>query len=262
MFFTEGFVATGSVAGARLVFTDRLGGVSAPPYDTLNLGAQVGDHPADVEQNRRLLAAALGLPADRLTLMSQVHGADVAQVDGQPTEPTTDATSGARRRPVADAMVTTTRGLALVVLIADCTPVLLAATEPDVVAAAHAGRRGVQAGVIAEVVAAMRRAGARTDRIAARVGPAICGRCYEVSPDVQAEVVRAAPAARSTTRAGTPGLDIRAAVVAQLATAGVSSVEVEPGCTAESADLYSYRRDGVTGRFAGLVWLPERSSDG
>lgn len=252
MFFTSG-----SLAGARLVLTGRLGGVSAAPYDALNLGDHVGDDPDAVAHNRRTLAAALGLPATHLALMRQVHGAEVAVVDAP-------AASEARAAdpPEADALVSTTRGLALAVLVADCTPVLLAAADPDVIGVAHAGRRGLQVGVVGATVAAMQQLGAHPERIAAWVGPAICGGCYEVSPQVQADVVRTSAAARSTTRAGTTGLDIRAGVVAALAAAGVREIEVDPSCTAESPDLYSYRRDAVTGRFAGLVWLPQRSSDG
>ncbi|MGZ4637846.1 MAG: peptidoglycan editing factor PgeF [Actinomycetes bacterium] len=248
MFFTAGALAAG-----RVVITDRLGGVSGAPYDALNLGDHVGDDPPAVEEKRGRVAAAVGVPRTRLALMRQVHGASVAHVDAAP---------GRGSVPEADGLVTTTRGLALTVLVADCTPVLLAAADPDVIAVAHAGRRGVQVDVVTATVAAMQRAGARAASIQGWVGPAICGRCYEVSPEVQAQVCATAPQARSTTRAGRPSLDIRRAVVAQLAAAGVSAVEVDPGCTAERADLYSYRRDGVTGRFAGVVWLPERPADG
>jgi len=113
-------------------------------------------------------------------------------------------------------------------------------------------------GVVVETVAAMRRLGADPAATAAWVGPAICGRCYEVPAAMQGEVVAVEPAARSTTRAGTPGLDIRAGVVAQLRAAGLTSIEVDPTCTAESDRLYSHRRDGVTGRFAGIAVLTER----
>jgi YfiH family protein len=265
------FFPSRSLAGARLVVTDRLGGVSAAPYAALNLGGHVGDDPEAVADNRRRLAAAIDLPARHLALMRQVHGADVAVVNA-PTAPILNAPNApivngpadgpAADVPAADAMVSTTRGLALTVLVADCTPVLLAAAEPEVIAVAHAGRRGVQVGVVSATVAAMQRLGAQPARIAAWVGPAICGGCYEVSAQVQADVVRTVPAAESTTRAGTTGLDIRAGVVAQLSAAGVREIEVDPACTAESPDLYSYRRDRVTGRFAGVLWLPARPADG
>jgi len=236
---------SGPVAGARYAFTDRYGGASAPPYDELNLGDHVGDDPDAVAENRSRLAAAVDLDPGRLVLMQQVHGRAVAVVGAaqQPGEPL----------PVADALVTDVAGLGLVVLVADCVPVLLAARRSDVVGVAHAGRRGVLAGVVPATVAAMRDLGARPDRMVAVVGPAVCGRCYQVPPEMADEVVAAEPATRATSSAGGPGLDLRAGVVAQLLAAGVRSIEADPWCTVESPDLYSHRRDGVTGRFAGVV---------
>lgn len=235
---------TGTVAGASYAFTDRYGGVSAAPYDELDLGDHVGDDPAAVAENRRRLAAALDIGADRLVLMQQVHGRDVAVVDGP---------RDADDPPVADALVTRTPGLALVVLVADCVPVLLAARRGDVVGVVHAGRKGVAAGVVTATVEAMAALGARPDRMVAVVGPAVCGPCYEVPAGLADEVAAAVPATRATSRAGTPALDLRAGVGAQLVAAGVRTVEVDPWCTVESPDLYSHRRDGVTGRFAGVV---------
>ena len=226
--------------------TDRYGGTSAAPYAELNLGGHVGDDPSRVASNRALLAAAFGVPADHLVLMSQVHGTTVAVVAGPGT--------GAPH-PEADALVTATPGLALVVLVADCAPVLLTDTSAGVVAVAHAGRRGLAGGVVTATLDAMGGLGAQPATTAALVGPAICGRCYEVPAELQDEVAAIEPAARSTTRAGTAGLDIRAGVLAQLEAAGVASIEVDPTCTAESEHLYSHRRDGVTGRFAGLTVL-------
>jgi YfiH family protein len=224
--------------------TDRYGGTSQAPYDELNLGGHVGDDPSRVASNRVLLAEAFGVEPDQLVLMSQVHGTAVAVVDGP-------ATGGAA--PEVDALVTAVPGLALVVLVADCAPVLLADTTAGVVAVAHAGRRGLAGGIVAATLEAMRGLGAQPATTAVIVGPAICGQCYEVPVALQTEVVAVAPAARSTTRAGTAGLDIRAGVVAQLEAAGVASIEVDPLCTAESDRLYSHRRDGITGRFAALA---------
>jgi len=240
----------GSLGPARYAVTDRLGGVSTSPYDALNLADHVGDDPAAVAENRRRLAAVIGLAPDRLAFMRQVHGTAVAVVGG--------AAPGGGDAPEADGLVTTERGLALVVLTADCVPVLLAAPGDDgpVLAAAHAGRKGVQAGVVAETVAAMLRAGARVEEVQAHVGPAVCGRCYEVPASLQAEVVAQVPVAASTTRRGTPGLDLPRAVLHQLAAAGVGDLAHDETCTQETADLYSHRRDGVTGRLAGVVWAP------
>jgi YfiH family protein len=226
--------------------TNRYGGTSPAPYDELNLGGHVGDDPSRVASNRELLAEAFGVPADHLMVMSQVHGTDVAIVD----KPATEGPA-----PEADALVTAAPGLALVVLVADCAPVLLTDTTAGVVAVAHAGRRGMARGIVAATLDAMRSLGAQPGTTSALVGPAICGRCYEVPDELQAEVTALEPAARSTTRSGTAGLDIRAGVVAQLEAAGVASTEVDPTCTAEAAWLYSHRREGVTGRFAGVVAL-------
>jgi YfiH family protein len=236
---------TGSIADARYAFTDRYGGASTAPYAELNLGDHVGDDPAAVADNRRRVAAAVDLDPARLVLMSQVHGAVVAVVDG-PQDP-------AAPLPEADALVTTASGLGLVVLVADCVPVLLAARRSNAVAVAHAGRRGVEAGVVPATVAAMRDLGARPSRVVAVVGPAVCGRCDEVPRELADQVTAVVPAAAATSATGTPALDLRAAVVAQLLTAGVETIEADPWCTAESPELYSHRRDGVTGRFAGLV---------
>jgi polyphenol oxidase len=240
------FLASGSGAGARWAVTDRAGGSSEGPFDSLNLGGHVGDDPGRVAANRTRVAAEIGLAPAELRFMSQVHGARVAHVGREPAE----------IPPEADALVTSARGVALAVLVADCVPVLFAARGSDVLAVAHAGRRGVAAGVVPATVAAMQALGARPSRIVVKVGPAICGRCYEVPTAMQEEICSAVPEARSTTALGTPGLDLRAAVVAQLMRAGVQTIEVESWCTAERADLYSHRRDGVSGRFAGLVWRP------
>ena len=227
--------------------TNRYGGSSPTPYDELNLGGHVGDDPSCVASNRALLADAFDLATDQLVFMSQVHGSTVAVVDEPPAP--------GRPIPEADALVTSQPGLALAVLVADCAPVLLTDVAAGVVAVAHAGRRGMAGGVVAATLAAMRSLGAEPGTTAALVGPAICGRCYEVPAALQAEVAAVEPAARSTTRSGTAGLDIRAGVVAQLEAAGVASIEVDPICTAESEHLYSHRRDGVTGRFAALTLL-------
>ncbi|MGA4542184.1 peptidoglycan editing factor PgeF [Uniformispora flossi] len=231
--------------GVGFAFTDRWGGASEAPYAELNLGGHVGDDAAAVRENRARAAAGLGLDPARVVWMNQVHGRDVEVVDG----PWTGAV------PEADAVATRTPGLALAVLVADCTPVLLADPEAGVVAAAHAGRPGLFAGVIPATVEAMVKLGARPDRIVAKTGPAVCGPCYEVPAEMRDEVAGRIPAARSVTREGTPALDIVAGVWAQLADAGVPFGEKSHICTRESADSFSYRRDGKTGRIAGYVWI-------
>lgn len=235
-----------TVSGAHFAFTDRWGGVSAVPYEELNLGGAVGDDPDAVRTNRELAAKSLGLEPDRVVWMNQVHGPDVAVVDGP---------WGASDIPSVDALVTARRGLALAVLTADCTPVLLADPVAGITAAAHAGRPGMVAGVVPAAVRAMVELGADPARIVARTGPAVCGRCYEVPADMRADVAAVEPAAYAETSWGTPAVDVTAGVHAQLGRLGVHDRELSPVCTLESGDHFSYRRDRTTGRLAGYVWL-------
>lgn len=231
--------------GAHFVFTDRWGGVSAAPYNQLNLGGAVGDDPGAVHANRRLAAETLGVDPAHVVWMRQVHGREVAVVDA----PWDGAAPG------VDAVVTARTGLPLAVLVADCTPVLLADPVTGVAAAAHVGRLGLAAGVVPAAVRAMRELGAEPARIVAAAGPAVCGRCYEVPEAMRAEAADAVPETWSTTSWGTPAVDVAAGVYAQLARLGVTTVRKSSVCTLESKDCFSYRRDGTTGRSAGYVWL-------
>jgi polyphenol oxidase len=241
--------------GVLVMFTGRRGGVSAPPYDTLNLGRSVGDDLAAVSANRRLAAQACGLDAGRLAWMHQVHGSTVRYATPGNDEDPDPAGAAGPAVPEADAMYTDAAGLALGVLAADCAPVLLADPQARIVGAAHAGREGMAVGVVTELLEAMSVAGADPARIHAVIGPHICGGCYEVPEQMRARVAATVPEAGCVTRAGTPGIDVGAGVEAQLARAGVRTVTRDPRCTAETPALYSYRRDGQTGRFAGFVWL-------
>ncbi|MGK5111873.1 peptidoglycan editing factor PgeF [Geodermatophilus sp. CPCC 205506] len=229
----------------RRVVTDRRGGRSRSPYESFNLGGHVGDDPADVAANRDRLARELGVDTSRLVWMDQVHGTGVTVVDGPPDGPL----------PATDALVTRTPGLVLCALVADCVPVLMADPAAGVVAAVHAGREGVRQGVVPAALAAMRGLGSRPADVTALLGPAVCGACYEVPRAMQAEVARVAPAAAVRTRRGTPGLDLRAGLAEVLRGAGVGQVVHDPRCTVEDRFLFSHRRDGVTGRQAGVVWL-------
>ncbi|MCX4424837.1 peptidoglycan editing factor PgeF [Streptomyces mirabilis] len=234
------------MSGAHFAFTDRWGGVSAVPYEELNLGGAVGDDPDAVRTNRELAAKSLGLDPALVVWMNQVHGPDVAVVDG----PWLSA-----EIPSVDAVVTARRGLALAVLTADCTPVLLADPVAGIAGAAHAGRPGMVAGVVPAAVRAMVELGAEPERIVARTGPAVCGRCYEVPDEMRAEVAAIEPAAYAETSWGTPAVDVTAGVHAQLERLGVCDRAQSPVCTLESDDHFSYRRDRTTGRLAGYVWL-------
>ncbi|MEU1591409.1 peptidoglycan editing factor PgeF [Streptomyces sp. NPDC005708] len=235
-----------TASGAHFAFTDRWGGVSAAPYEELNLGGAVGDDPGAVTANRGLAAKSLGLDPGHVVWMNQVHGSGVAVVD---------APWGENPVPEVDAIVTARRGLTLAVLTADCTPVLLADPVAGIVAAAHAGRPGMVAGVVPAAVRAMMELGAEPSRIVARTGPTVCGRCYEVPETMRAEVAAVEPAAHSETSWGTPAVDVAAGVHAQLERLGVCDRAQSPVCTLESGDHFSYRRDRTTGRLAGYVWL-------
>ncbi|MEV8429428.1 peptidoglycan editing factor PgeF [Streptomyces chartreusis] len=235
-----------TVSGAHFAFTDRWGGVSAAPYEELNLGGAVGDDPGTVTANREIAAKSLGLDPGDVVWMNQVHGSEVTVVDG----PWRD-----RPVPEVDAIVTARRGLALAVLTADCVPVLLADPVAGIAAAAHAGRPGMIAGVVPAALRAMTELGADPARIVARTGPAVCGRCYEVPDAMRAEVAAEEPTAYAETSWGTPAVDVAAGVHAQLARLGVHDRAQSPVCTLESGDHFSYRRDRTTGRLAGYVWL-------
>jgi YfiH family protein len=215
-----------------------------PPYASFNVGEHVGDRPEAVAANRERLAAGVGLPAQRLVWMEQVHGRTVAPVDGPRPQPV----------PATDALVTAEPGLAMVVLVADCVPVLLADPVAKVVGAVHAGRVGAGIGVLPAALEAMRRLGARTEDMEVLLGPSACGQCYEVPAQMQADVETRLPGSACRTRQGTAGLDLRAGLWRQLAAAGVARVGVDPRCTIEDPALYSYRREGVTGRLAALIW--------
>jgi YfiH family protein len=194
------------------------------------------DDPSQPKDDRR---------GPRTVLMHQVHGADVVVVDEQTLQQ--DAV------PVADALVTRLPGVVLLVRVADCVPVLLADPDAGVVAAVHAGRPGLAAGVVPEAVSVLRDLGA--SQIRAWVGPHVCGACYEVPASMRAEVSEVVPEAWAETSWGTPALDIGAGVVAQLGHLGVL-VDDLSRCTVEDDDLFSYRRQGTeSGRLGGLVWM-------
>jgi hypothetical protein len=229
----------------RRVSTTRAGGVSSPPFDSFNLGDHVGDDPAAVAANRKRLGTAIGLGADRVVWMNQVHSDHVEVVDGPRDIPLDNA----------DGLVTRTPRLVLAVVTADCVPVLLADARAGVVAAVHAGRVGARDGVVARAVEAMVGLGAHEPDISVLLGPAVSGRNYEVPAAMAAEVEAALPGSGTTTSAGTPGLDLRAGIARQLKTLGVSAIDVDPRCTVDDTNLFSHRRGAPTGRFASLVWM-------
>lgn len=220
----------------------RAGGVSAGRYATFNLAAHVGDDPAAVAENRRRLRQALALPCEPAWL-AQVHGREVAVLPGP--------------RPVAaDAAVTFAPGAVCAVLVADCLPVLLASRDGDRVGIAHAGWRGLAAGVVEATVRAL---DCDPGRLLAWLGPCIGPAVFEVGPEVREAFVSRDTAATADLRAGRAGrfmADLPGLARRRLAAAGVTAVYGGTLCThADPARFYSYRRDGETGRMAALIWL-------
>lgn len=233
--------------GPVRAFTDRSDGASAAPFAGLNLGAHVGDQPEHVAANRRRLEAELGMPT---VWADQVHGTDVIHVTDEVLRGPRTATGAVG---TADALVTALPEVALGVLVADCTPVLLHDERAGVVGVAHAGRQGMTKGVVPAVVAALRDLGASDLR--ATVGPSVCGRCYEVPAALRDEAAAVAPVSAALTWSGTPAIDVAAGVVEQLGAMGIP-LEWVPGCAREDESLYSHRRDGTTGRYAGVIGRP------
>ncbi|MBO0607713.1 polyphenol oxidase family protein [Myceligenerans salitolerans] len=247
-------------AGVRAFFTTASGGVSPEPWarpggSGLNLGLNVSDDAGRVRRNRALVGALLGgLP---LAFATQVHSARAIPLGPEEharwRTDTAPDTAGE-----GDALVTAERGLGLGVLVADCVPVLLADPGAGVVGVAHAGRKGTAAGVVLRALGSMAERGARPDRTRAVVGPAVCGRCYEVPEELRDEVAAVVPGAFAETAWGTPSLDLPAAVGAQLSGAGVDVTRVER-CTLEDEEFFSHRRatarGTTTGRQAGIVAL-------
>lgn len=201
------------------------------------------DAELDLAANDTHPVLASAFDVEHVQAMSQVHGARVVTIDGATTA------------PECDGLVSTAAGVALLVRVADCVPVLLADPAAGVVAAAHAGRVGMAGGVVPATVHRMREHGARS--ISAWLGPRACPRCYELPEQMVAEVDSVEPGIRSTTSSGTASIDVGKGVVQQLEREGVEVDDVGAGvCTIECDDLFSYRRQGhAAGRFGGVVVL-------
>jgi polyphenol oxidase len=250
-FWRERIEPSGAEFGVEWAITDRRGGSSQKPFDDFNLARHVGDLDAAVTTNRHRLAHELGLRLADLRFMDQVHGCDVA------ITPSTvdDEADDQGRPPAVDGLISGRTDEALVVMVADCVPLLLVDRAEGFVAAVHSGRPGMVSGVVPATVGRMRELGASS--IEALVGPSVCARCYEVPGEMRDAAAAVSPSAAGVTWTGTPSIDVAAGVVEQLVRDGVS-VRWLPGCTRENADLYSYRRDGQTGRFVGVVRLLDR----
>ena len=237
----------------------RGGGVSRAPYESLNLASHVGDDPAAVQENRRRLCGALGLAGEPRWL-SQVHGRQVLTVQEPAQAPAALAPAArgveAPAPPQADAAVTRRVGCPLGVLVADCLPVLLASEDGETIGIAHAGWRGLAAGVLEAVIAAMRHEPAQ---LHAWLGPAIGQAHFEVGAEVRAALCETDPGADGHFQANARGrwqCDLHGLVARRLAGLGVRSLHGQRRCTyAQPQVFFSYRREGVTGRMAALIWL-------
>jgi len=253
----------GWVAPVGALMSTRLGGVSGPPWDSLNLGAAVGDDPAAVAENRRRLAEAAGVP---IVWLRQVHGHRVlrrgaADIGGEPAE--------------ADAAWTDEPGVALAIQVADCLPVLLAAPDGRAVAAAHAGWRGLAGGILERTVAALCEAAAcPPSALHAWLGPCIGPEAFEVGADVlrafgHADESAGKPAEAADAATGRPRFrwqpradgdprwraDLAGLAADRLRSLGLQQLDGGRWCTvSDPSRFFSFRRDGVTGRLAALVW--------
>ena len=236
------------------IFT-RHGGISASPWQSLNLGASVGDDPESVAENRRRLLAHFGLENAPVATLWLVHGADVIQLNASP--------NGAAPLPKADAMITDQPNLPLLLRFADCVPLLFFDPEKNAVGMAHAGWRGTASGVAAQTVRALQQAyGSATSSIQALIGPSICEACYEVGAEVMAAMRERFTASElascySESANGRSLLNLPALNRLELEKAGVVCIHDAATCTAcHCADFFSHRAEGGrTGRFGALLCL-------
>ena len=217
-------------------FTDSTGGKSTGAFLSRNLALHVGDNPDSVSLNRLELSEEIDRP---IQFMNQVHGNNVEVIDGF-----------SQSVPTADALVTTSAKIALAVMVADCIPLLL--SNRASIAAVHVGRKGLVNRVTEKTLSVMR--AIDPSPITAIIGPSICGSCYEVSEDVFSEVISSFPTSESRTSAGGFALNLSAALTFELQASGITVLN-HHRCTVEEKSLYSYRRDAITGRQVGLIWI-------
>lgn len=236
---------TGSITAgdrvARWWFTDRSDGRSAGAYAAGNLAAHVGDDPADVRANRLALDLVVG--SAPISWMGPVHGVDIAEIDR--------ATS---LTPNVDALATRFAEVPVATLGADCVPMLLAAG--DVIIAAHVGWQGFAEGMTGSIVALLELHQVSPAQAHVVLGPAICGACYGIPQDRADRIASTCPEALTAARNGGPGADVRLGLAVQWKQLG-ATVATVGGCTYEDRNYFSHRRDGVTGRQAGVIlWTP------
>jgi len=233
----------------RAAFSLRSGGTSVAPWDSLNLGVHVGDDLASVQRNRHRVRDALELPAEPHWL-DQVHGTEVITFD-RPAEPNSTVDT---RRPVADAAVTREAGVVLAIQVADCLPVLFSSADGLVLGAAHAGWRGLVAGVLERTVEAM---ATSPKQLRAWLGPSIGPAYFEVGDEVREAFLAAGdtPSAFERNPRGRWQCDLPALARARLQGLGIADIAGGQWCTAaDPVRFFSHRRDQLTGRMAALLW--------
>lgn len=238
----------------KTMITNRHGGFSQAPFDSLNLGLHVGDDPVVVQKNREALKAVL--PHEPVWL-NQIHGTQVVDAD--------EHVIGVLN---ADASVTTTPGRVLAIMTADCLPVLLASKDGKVVGAAHAGWRGLAAGVIEQTVALMRAKQSHQDQtqseILAYLGPAIGPHAFEVGSEVREIFLAQNPVSAACfeqlQEKGKYLADIYGLACLRLNALGIDFIEGGSECTVQNPDFFSYRRDQQTGRMGSFIWIEATSS--
>ena len=243
----------GAPENIKTMITNRHGGFSQPPFNGLNLGLHVGDDPVTVQKNRDALKTLL--PNEPIWL-NQVHGTQVVDAD----EYGSGSGSGV---PSADASVTTTPGRVLAIMTADCLPVLLASRDGKVVGAAHAGWRGLAAGVIEQTVALMRSKQSNGEKaqagILAYLGPAIGPHAFEVGSEVRdifmAQNSASAACFEQLQEKGKYLADIYGLACLRLNALGIEHIEGGGECTLQNPDYFSYRRDQQTGRMGSFIWI-------
>lgn len=241
-------IPSGLPPGVRALSTTRSGGVSLPPYGSLNLGDHVGDASDHVAENRRILTRKAGLPGPVFWL-AQCHGTRVLKAPPSPTE-------SLALPPSADGSWTDQRGVVLGILTADCLPVLLWTQDGSRIAALHGGWKGVVGGILEEGLKKI--SGTRPQPVRAWIGPAISQTAYEVGPEVRSQFLSVYP---STSGSFSPGkgdrwhFDLPGAARTILLNSGVTSVDLSGACTWSAPEkFFSYRRENPTGRIATLIW--------
>jgi len=221
----------------KVILSNRIGGVSKKPYESLNLGLHVNDNPLHVQKNRDIFASFIGAEADKLCFMEQVHSNKVIHVKE-------------KGEFTCDGIITQNKNLVLCVMVADCVPVVLFDAKNRAAAAIHAGRKGAFADIAANTINAMRKNfGTEAKDISAFIGASIKACCYEINGDALKEAMdKFAFAVKK--RGGGYFLDLQKIIKKQLMTNGVAQTIEDDICTCCDNDYFSYRRDGVTGRFA------------